>query len=195
MNAEWVSAISSIGTLVVIAATAMAALIQLKHIRAANQLAGLLNFTAAFESDDIQSANRFIGHELPQKLNDPAFVRGLLEINTDRREHPELRVCDFMEQQGSYIKYGMIDKAQYLDLVGAYVTSMWEALREIVAIRRHVRNSGRMYENFEYLASISAGRDGPRPFPHGVRILMPEAEWREIAQRRLEASGGGTNVS
>lgn len=141
MSAEWVSAIAAAGTLIVIAATAFAALVQLRHIRAANQLTGLLHFTDRFESDEIQSANVFIERELPQRLRESTFVNGLLEANTDRREHPELRVCDFMEQQGSYIKYRMIDREQYMDLVGAYVTSMWDALRGVVAIRRTARNS------------------------------------------------------
>jgi hypothetical protein len=185
MTAEWVSALAAAGTLAVIAATAFAALAQLRHIRAANQLTGLLHFTAAFESDEIQSANAFVEHELPTKLHEPAFVSGLLEVNTDRRQHPELRVCDFMEQQGSYIKYGMIDREQYIDLVGAYVRSMWQALREVIAIRRAARNSGAMYENFEFLASLAmrAERRPPQPFPGDVRALMSEHEWREIAQR------------
>ena len=184
MSAEWVSAVAATGTLVVIAATAFAALVQLRHIRAANQLTGLLHFTAVFESDDIQSANAFIEHELPQKLRDGAFVKGLLETNTDRREHPELRVCDFMEQQGSYIKYGMIDKEQYIDLVGAYVSSMWQALQDVVAVRRAARNNAAVYENFEFLASIAARRKTrPQVYPYGVPALMPEKEWRAMADR------------
>lgn len=142
MTAEWVAAYAAVGTLLVIAATAFAALVQLRHIRAANQLTGLLHFTAVFESDEIQSATAFIEQQLPEKLRDPQFVRGLLRVNTDRREHLELRVCDFLEQQGSYIKYGMIDKDQYIDLVGAYVTSMWAALKEVVALRRAARDNG-----------------------------------------------------
>lgn len=186
MSAEWLSAIASTGTLIVIAATAFAALVQLRHIRAANQLTGLLNFTEAFESDALQSANAFVQHELPGKLRDSAFVRGLLETNTDRREHPELRVCDFMEQQGSYIKYGMIDRAQYIDLVGAYVTSMWEALRDVVALRRAARNSGAMYENFEYLACLaSRNRGEAQRYPGRVQPLLPESEWRAIAARLI----------
>lgn len=190
MTPEWLSAGASVGTLLVIAATAFAALVQLRHIRSANQLTGLLHFTAAFESDDIQSANTFIEQQLQQKLRDPIFVRGLTAVNTDRREHPELRVCDFMEQQGSYIKYGMIDSAQYVDLVGAYVTSMWEALREVVALRRAARNSGAMYENFEFLASLAMQqRDKLQGFPGHVPVLMPETQWREIAQRIIDARG------
>lgn len=188
MTAEWVSAGAAVGTLIVIAATAVAATVQLKHIRAANQLSGLLNFTSAFESDEIQNANSFIQRDLPNKLRDPAFIQGLLEVNTDRREHPELRVCDFLEQQGSYVKYGMIDKKQYIDLVGAYVASSWEALQEVVAIRRHARNSAQMYENFEYLAAIAAGSrpKSAQRYPGRVRPLLPESRWREMAKKAIE---------
>ena len=184
MSADWVSAIAATGTLVVIAATAFAALVQLRHIRAANQLAGLLHFTDAFESDEIQSANAFIERELPQRLHESAFVNGLLEVNTDRREHPELRVCDFMEQQGSYINYGMIDREQYMDLVSAYVTSAWEALKGVVALRRTARNSAAMYENFEFLASMASTRKRrPQIYPYGVAPLMTSDEWRAMAER------------
>ncbi len=55
MSPESVSAVAAAGTLIVIAATAFAALVQLRHIRAANQLTGLLHFSAVFESDDIQT--------------------------------------------------------------------------------------------------------------------------------------------
>lgn len=182
MSAEWVSAIAAAGTLIVIAATAFAALVQLRHIRAANQLTGLLHFTDTFESDEIQSANAFIERDLPQRLRESAFVKGLLEANTDRREHPELRVCDFMEQQGSYIKYGMIDQEQYMDLVGAYVTSMWDALRGVVALRRTARNNAAMYENFEFLASLASRRARPQRYPYGACVLMSEEEWRAMAE-------------
>lgn len=186
MTAEWVSAYAAIGTLLVIAATAFAALVQLRHIRSANQLSGLLHFTTVFESNEIQHANVFIARELPAKLREPQFLQGLLETNTDRREHPELRVCDFLEQQGSYIKFGMIEKGQYIDLVGAYVKSMWDALQPVVALRRVARNSGAMYENFEYLASIAAAYNAkPQSFPRGVPALMDERRWRELAQHTM----------
>ena len=189
MTAEWVSAIAAVGTFIVIAATAVAALIQLRHIRAANQLAGLLHFTSVFESEDIQSATAFIEHELAEKLQDPQFVCELLDVNTNRRTHPELQVADFLEQQGSYIKFGMIDRRQYIDLVGLYAISMWDALQEVVALRRVARNSGTMYENFEYIASLAAAYNStPQSFPHGARVLMPESQWREVAARRIAAA-------
>jgi len=190
VTAEWVSAFAAVATFIVIAATAFAALVQLRHIRSANQLTGLLHFTQTFASDAIQSANKFIADELSGKLQDRAFVSALLEANTDRRGHPELRVCDFLEQQGSYIKFGMIDRAQYIDISGAYVTSMWDALREVVALRRAARNTGAMYENFEFLASVAAARrTKPQVYPHGVAALMPENQWRELAKRTMARAG------
>jgi hypothetical protein len=182
MSAEWVSALAAVGTFVVIAVTAIAATIQLRHIRASNQLTGLLHFTQSFGSEAMQSANKFIEEALPRKLQDDAYVKGLMAANPDRREHPELIVCDYMEQQGSYVKFGMIDKAQYLDITGAYVSSSWEMLREVVAIRRKARNSDAMYENFEYIASLALMRTARRTsaFPSGVPRLLPQSEWRTI---------------
>jgi hypothetical protein len=192
MTPEWVSAIASVATFVVIAATAFAALVQLRHIRSANQLSGLLHFTSVFESESIQSANKFVHHELEKRLADPAFVRELLEVNTDRRDHPGLRVCDFLEQQGSYIKFGMIDREQYIDLVGEYVLSMWRALHKVVAVRRLARDTGTMYENFEYLASLaSKAKSTPQVYPHGIPALMPEREWRATARALIAAAGIG----
>jgi hypothetical protein len=182
MSAEWVSAFAAVGTFVVIAVTAIAATIQLRHIRASNQLTGLLHFTQSFGSEAIQSANKFIEESLPRKLQDAAYVKGLMAVNPDRREHPELTVCDYMEQQGSYVKFGMIDKAQYLDISGAYVWSSWEKLRDVVAIRRKARNSDAMYENFEYIASLASMWTARRTseFPGGVPRLLPQNEWRRL---------------
>ncbi|MBV9272006.1 MAG: hypothetical protein JO165_13010 [Candidatus Eremiobacteraeota bacterium] len=134
--------------------------------------------------------NHFIEHELVQKLLQADFVAGLLEVNTDRREHPESRVCDFLEQQGSYIKYGMIERRQYMDLVGAYASSIWQALKPVVALRRAAPNSSAMYENFEYVASLDLRRrraDTRREAP--LATLLPEDEWRAVAADYVAAAG------
>lgn len=183
MSAEFLSTFAALGTFVVIAATAVAAMIQLRHIRSANQLTGLLHFTAIFESEQMQNANKFVEESLRRELQNPAFVNGLMSPNPDRREHPELFVCDFLEQQGSYIKFGMIDKTQYMDITGAYVWSMWLQLHDVVALRRLARESNAMYENFEYLASLVQLRDARTQsggFPAGVPRLLTEDEWRGL---------------
>ena len=193
MTAETLSALASVGTFVVIGVTAIAALVQLRHIRAANQLTGLLQYITRWESDAIQSANEFVETQLPERLKDTAFRAGLWQHNPDRREHPELRVADWCEQMGSYIKYGMIAEEQYLDLGGLYVSSMWRQLEEVVAIRRAAANTAAMYENFEFLAArvkVWDQRHSVGNYPRGTTRLMPDEVWQRLHSERQQRQQG-----
>lgn len=184
MTAEYLAAFASIGTFVVIAITSIAAVVQLRHIRSANQLTGALNVTERFRSDEIQSATRFIYDQLPARLREPAYSAELLFPGSpDRRTHPELFVADMFEQTGSYIKHGMLDAPQFLDFAGSYARNMWEHLREVVALRRAGTNDAALYENFEYVAALAddySGAHGGGTYPRGVRRLMAEEEWRSL---------------
>jgi hypothetical protein len=184
MSAEYLTAFGTIGTFVVIAITAIAAVVQLRHIRSANQLTGALHVTERFRSDEIQSATRFIYDELPARLREPAYRAELMfPGSTDRRSHPELFVCDMFEHAGSYIKHGMLEPAQFLDFAGTYVLQMWQQLREVVALRRAGTNDAALYENFEYVAVLAEDYSGAHhggTYPHGARRLMPAEEWRAL---------------
>ena len=183
MTAEQLTAFASLGTFVVIAVTAVAALVQLRHNRAANQLAGVLEYIKLWEGDAIQRANRFVGEQLTTKLKDPAFRRELFGKIVDRTAHPELFVADWCEQAGSYIKFGLIAPNQFLDLAGGYVETMWQELREVVAIRR-VAGGQSIYENFEYLAALQQQqrqRHRVGSYPSNIPHLLSEKECRELA--------------
>jgi hypothetical protein len=187
MTPEAIGAVASVGTFLVIAVTAFAALVQLRHIRAANQLTGLLPYIARWESDAVQSANRFVESELSAKLKQEDFLVGLWLRNPDRREHPELRVADWCEQMGSIIKYGMVSEDQFLDLAAWYLESMWDQLREVVAIRRAATESSGEYENFEFLAVRAKAFSATHPsgnYPRGVERLLQDEEWKTLAHQR-----------
>ena len=192
MTAETLSAIALLGTFIVIAVTAFAALVQLRHIRAGNQLTALLHYIARWESDDLQSAADFVESKLQARLQDPDFRESLWIINPDRRVHQELRVADWCEQLGSYIKYGMMSDQQYLDIGSWYVSSMWDQLREVVAIRRAATGSNAMYENFEYLAAqakaFSAAHRGGN-YPRHTPRLMVDEDWRRLEDPRQMPKG------
>ncbi|MDQ6931576.1 MAG: hypothetical protein M3160_00205 [Candidatus Eremiobacteraeota bacterium] len=68
MSAEWVTAIATAGTFAVIAASAIAALLQIRHLRSSNQIAALNECRETIESPQFQDAERFIALELPQRL-------------------------------------------------------------------------------------------------------------------------------
>ncbi len=191
MTAETIGALSSVATFLVIAVTAIAALVQLRHIRSANQLTGLLHYIARWESDAVQSASSFVETQLKAKLDDPNYREGLWHRNPDRREHPELRVADWCEQMGSYIKYGMISQEQYLDLGAWYIDSMWEQLQKVVAIRRAASGRSAMFENFEFLAARSKAWAAAHPsgnYPRGVPRLMSDEVWKELADQGARAA-------
>ncbi|MDQ6766619.1 MAG: hypothetical protein M3Z41_02290 [Candidatus Eremiobacteraeota bacterium] len=178
MSPDYLTAFASLGTFLVIAVTAIAAVVQLRHIRASNQLAGMLYYVKFWETDAFQRANTFINVELAAKLRDPDYRRELLGGTIDRTAHPELVAADWCEQAGSCIKYGLIAEAQFLDLCGAYVDGTWEALKEVVAIRR-VALGPALYENFEYIAALGKrwGRTHKRGnYPNRVPRLLSDEE-------------------
>jgi hypothetical protein len=61
---------SSVGTFFVIAATAVAALIQLRHMRGNNQIAAAMAINQVTEGDEFQAARRFIRENLGARLQD-----------------------------------------------------------------------------------------------------------------------------
>jgi len=187
MTAETLSSIASVGTFIVIAVTAAAALVQLRHIRAGNQLTGLLHHVERWESDTLQAAADFVETKLPAKMKDSEFLDSLWVVTPDRRVHQELRVADWCEQMGSYIKYGMIDEAQYLDLGAFYVSSMWDQLRDVIVIRRAATGTNAMFENFEFLAARAKAFNAAHPagnYPRRVKHLITEEEWRKLQDSR-----------
>ncbi len=73
MSLELVNTFATLGTFVVIAATAIAAVVQLRHMRGSNQITALNELRETMETPDFQATSHFVGSELPAKLRDPAF--------------------------------------------------------------------------------------------------------------------------
>jgi len=150
MSLEAMNLAVSAGTLVVISATAFAALVQLRHIQRANQLAGLQNVFGMLLDPSVRELVNFVRHDLAQRMKDPAFRAGLLEIPVDRSVHPELYLCDMYNHVGSFIRSGLIDERIYLQTEWYNVNLYWELLREVVMELRRVKPF--VLENFEWLA-------------------------------------------
>src|SRR6202043_93829 len=75
MSLELVNTAAAVGTFLVITTTAIAAVIQLRHLRASNQLQGLLTALARMEDDDFNTWFTVTQERLPVLLNDPTFRR------------------------------------------------------------------------------------------------------------------------
>jgi hypothetical protein len=155
VSAELWSAIFSGATFVVIAVTAIAAVVQLRHLRASNQLDALLTLMELWNQPSLQDHFAYVRGKLQDELKDPSFLR---ELNAElekgplsRSEHVEFAVADFWEQIGAFLKYDLIDERSWLDVASPQAARSWDLLLPVVeAIRQ--RFGPVAYENFEYAA-------------------------------------------
>ena len=97
MPLETWSAVASVGTFVVIAATAIAAIVQLRHLSTSNQLAGLLSILGRSEDPQLVEWSDTIRTALEQKLPDPAFRKSVEEGTFDRRSAPWLHLYNWYD--------------------------------------------------------------------------------------------------
>jgi hypothetical protein len=174
MSLELWGTLAAIGTFVVILATAIIALVQLSHIRLANQLSGLLSAFGMLQDPSVRDLLSFVRHDLAEKMRDETFRRSLHAIPVDRREHPELYLCDLYNHIGSFVRSGLIDERIYMQSDWYNVNLLWRLLRDVVAETR--KNRPHVFENFEWLAA--RGQRWVNEHPHGD---YPATEPRMLA--------------
>jgi hypothetical protein len=152
MPLEILSTIAALGTFLVIGATAVAAVVQLRHMRNQNQLSALIMLNHDFNDPVLQESLRFVQNYLPQKLSDANYRRELEARGfIDSRQHIELETCNWFDVTGTLLKQGAVEEEGFLELFARLAVSYWEMLEPVVAIVRRRRGPGQ-YANFEYLA-------------------------------------------
>ena len=148
--------IVDIATFLVVAGSAIVALIHLRHLRASNQLRALLAIQRTFQKRDLQQALRYVQAELPERLEDPSYraevaARGFV----DPLRHPELLVCNFFDGLGAMLKCDLVEETGFMELFARLALWYWDRLMPVVGLMRRNRTQTE-YHNFEYLA-IRAG--------------------------------------
>jgi hypothetical protein len=174
MSWEALSTIASFGADFLILATAVAAVIQLRHLRNANDLQGLLAVLEMAYEPAIQEAFDFLTHDYPEKIKDPVFRRQLAESPIDSHVHKELIAMEYYERLGSYVKNHLIQEDLYLDCSSP--EHYWDLLASVVGTLRK-KHGASAYENFEYLVVRSQDWNERHPegnYPKGVRRLKVE---------------------
>jgi len=178
-----------VATFLVVVVSAFIALVNLRRLRASNQLRALLAIQASFNEADLQRALGFVQRELPARLEQAAYrgelaARGFVEVE----RHPELRACNFFDGLGGMLKCGLIDEEGFMEVFARLSLWYWDRLEGVVALMRRNR-SATEYHNFEFLA-VHARRWVSR-HPHGVfpsdhmRLEVVDP-WREQDAVRAE---------
>jgi hypothetical protein len=187
MSLDLWNTVGTVGTFLVITATAVAAIVQLRHMQRSNQLSGLLTVLDLLQQPHVYGLIDYIRHELPGKMEDPTFRAGLDTVPVDRREHPELHLCDLYEQIGSYVRAGLIDEDLFVRPQFQIINMNWAVLQPVVMIIRRKRPA--TLANFEYLASRARAwldRFPAGDYPDGMPRMPGGDKW--LAQDTLHVS-------
>ena len=147
---EALTAIGTILSAVIIGVSAVVAIAQIRHLRAAAALQGFLELMTEAGGPRIGQANAFVENELPERLKDEAYRRELAEGKFDTEKHPELVIGSLWERIGALIHFKYIDEDLFIDFVGEVCQHQWHLLREVAELRR--KNNPLIWERFEELA-------------------------------------------
>lgn len=173
VSAEWVTAIATAFTALVIGASALAALFQLRHMRTGNQISAYNECRETMERLEFREGLAFIRTELPARLADPATLEAVT-ASPLRNEYAGIRlVANLFESMGLFVRTGMMDKYIACELWSAIVLTAWNNLRPLTAGLRKRHDPG-IWTNFEYMAVLSeefVQRFPDGAYPVGVRRM------------------------
>ena len=187
MSLETWSAVASFATLIVITATAIAALAQMRHARSSNQIAAVTAMRETMESERFREARRYAAEQVPKLIADPAGRKKLGEENFAAEFDAIRELANFFETMGAFVKLGIVDRALVCDLWDGTVFSTWKQLEPVIMIRRKIYYRG-FCASFEYLAVIcerSLAKTQGDHYPRGMRRIT-------IDKRSLDAASAFT---
>ena len=198
MSLELANTLATLGTFVVIAATAIAAILQLRHARTSNQIAALNELRETTETREFMEASHFVQGVLSAKLQDPEFryqvaMRSVRSDETRALIAKANLVGNFFESMGTLVKTGLVDKELALQIWDGVTVQAWEHLAPYVAIVR--RSAGDvLWEKFEFLAVLAQDWIAAHPkgtYPVGMRRINLRDEWLEPDKEYAASRGLG----
>ncbi|HET7814541.1 MAG TPA: hypothetical protein VFL13_09230 [Candidatus Baltobacteraceae bacterium] len=186
MPLELWNTVATCGTFVVIAATAVAAVFQLRHTRGSNQIAALAELRTSFQSAEFAEAFNFTHHNVPELMQDPEFRYQILHRSARTPQYAEaIRKINFVgnyfEDMGALILAGLLDKTSTNMIYSSDVTIAWETLLPVLQITRREMGPA-VWENFEYAAMLAQDWIAAHPdgnYPRGVRRAQLADPFRE----------------
>lgn len=181
MTSDWVTAIATAGTFVVIAASAVAALMQIRHMRSGNAISLLTAYNNEFDTQEFQLAFNYVRSVLPGRLKEDAALDALAQAPPFVDEFASIRtIANFFEDMGAFVFTRLLDRRIVCTLYSENVTAAWQSIAPVAALLREKLDTPAVWENFEYLAVLS--EDFINRYPSG---LFPGSLRRMPVDQRL----------
>ncbi len=149
MTWEAVTAISTAASALVIMITAIVGVHQLRHLRRATQLDGIMRLVEELESPKVLTAIAYVRRQAPVRMQDPAYLDQLRLTSVQDETIPEYVVLRWLEKIGTLAKNGLIDPTTLYDLNMPHYLHLWIVLSVVV---RRMRSDGfNAFNNAEWL--------------------------------------------
>ncbi len=190
MSLELISTVASVATALVIAGTAIAALIQLRHMRAGNQISAFLTLRSMLDQPGHLEAKTLILLKLDSLLEDPgfrAFCQGT-EVNVPESKLEQYSamttaarlIGNTYDAMGTLVRNGIIDRQMFLDQYCSVIDRDWTNLEVLTDYFRAQRNDPGIWEDFEYLTVLARQFQNNRPtsFPKDMPHIELHNPWR-----------------
>lgn len=190
MSIELINALASLLTVIIVAATAIAALVQLRHLRAGNQINAMLSIGENLGSKAFTDAGLLVRQKVEAAQDDPrfrdyviAFARGQAISDVGLGFEHQLTsinlVGNAFEELGILVKNGIVDKSLFLDRYSWIILTYWRKIDELLALAREASGQVALWENFEYLAVLSEDwlKHNPSSYPNGIRRMALHNPW------------------
>src|SRR5579863_5537350 len=190
MSLELVNTFGTLLSVAIIAATAVAAMVQLRHLQAGNQINAILSIGNQYDAKEYRDAQYLILHKLTAVLEDPLYreyefaIARSLPVPTVPEDFVRLRsamqlIGNTHEELGILVKNGIVDKDLFLDRYSWVIATGWKRMERYVAYIREINGDDGIWENFEYLAVLSEDYlvEHPSTYPRGVRRMQPRNPW------------------
>lgn len=186
MPLELWNTLATCGTFIVIAATAVAAVFQLRHARGSNQIAALAELRTSFQTLEFAEAFDYVHRAVPELSRDPEFRYQLVHRSARTAEYMEAIhrvnfVGNYFEDMGALMLTGLLDKESVNMIYSNDILQAWEALLPTLGSARRHRGSA-LWENFEYAAMLAEDWLAAHPkggYPKNARRLSVPDEYRD----------------
>jgi hypothetical protein len=174
MPIQLINTLASIGTLLLLAATVVAGIIQLRHMRAGNELKALLAIERDFRSPEVQDALTDVQDHLAERIEQAEYRAQIGAPGyVDPSCHPEMILCNWFNRTGALVRGGFIKEDLFLESFGRLVAYYWQLLVPVVAILRRTRGAGQ-YAAFEYLAARATSRGTRHAVRRPARLMVSD---------------------
>jgi hypothetical protein len=157
MTWEGITALASAATVIVLSATVLvavrqlrAAAAQMEHSRRATQLDGMMRIFATFESETFRRSIDYIVNELDARVAEPDFA-SLLRIGQQAHQ-PWRPALSKLEEVGVYLRNGYLDSGPFFNNRANLILVWWEHLRPVVELQRLVVDNPYLWKDTQWMA-------------------------------------------